>query len=63
MFFAKTILGIQTKIRLSSEFDLIDGQTEKLLNICNQCKVNSYLSEPVEKDYFDEELEKREYTS
>lgn len=54
------ILGIRTKLRYSSEFELIDGQTEKLLDICNQCKANSYLSGPAAKDYFDEKLAKKE---
>lgn len=54
------ILGIKTKLRYSSEFELIDGQTEKLLNICKECETNSYLSGPAAKDYFDEELAKKE---
>ncbi|MDY0192328.1 MAG: WbqC family protein [Aliarcobacter butzleri] len=54
------ILGIKTKLRYSSEFELIDGQTEKLLNICKECEANSYLSGPAAKDYFDEELAKKE---
>lgn len=54
------ILGIRTKLRYSSEFELIGGQTEKLLNICKECKANSYLSGPAAKDYFDEELAKKE---
>jgi len=54
------ILGITTKIRWSSEFDLVEGQTEKLLGICKDCKANVYFSGPAAKDYFDEELAKRE---
>jgi len=54
------ILGISTKIRWSSEFDLIDGQTEKLLGICKDCKADIYLSGPAAKDYFDEDLAKKE---
>lgn len=54
------ILGIKTKLRYSSEFELIDGQTEKLLNICKECEANSYLSGPAAKDYFDEELAEKE---
>ena len=54
------ILGINTKIRLSSEFDLIDGQTEKLLGICKDCKADIYISGPAAKDYFDDELAKKE---
>ncbi len=54
------ILGIKTKIRWSSEFELIDGQTEKLLGICKDCNADVYLSGPAAKDYFDEELARSE---
>ena len=54
------ILGITTKIRWSSEFDLIDGQTEKLLGICKDCDADVYISGPAAKDYFDEDLAKKE---
>lgn len=50
------ILGIKTKIRWSSEFDYGEGQTEKLLRICQSCHTDIYLSGPAAKDYFDEEL-------
>ncbi|MEA2019747.1 MAG: WbqC family protein, partial [Campylobacterota bacterium] len=49
------ILGITTKIRWSSEFELIDGQTEKLLGICKDCNADVYLSGAAAKDYFDME--------
>lgn len=54
------ILEIKTKLRWSSEFDLIDGQTEKLLGICKQAGATSYLSGPAAKDYFDEDLAAQE---
>lgn len=54
------ILGINTKIRWSSEFELIGGQTEKLLGICKQCDAINYLSGPAAKKYFDETLAARE---
>jgi len=54
------MLGIKTKIRWSSEFDLIDGQTEKLLGICKDCNADVYISGPAAKDYFNEELAKKE---
>lgn len=54
------ILGINTVIRKSSEFKLVDGQTEKLLNICKQCNADTYLSGPAAKDYFDENLATQE---
>ena len=50
------ILGIKTKIRWSSEFDYGEGQTEKLLKICQACDADIYISGPAAKDYFDEEL-------
>ena len=53
------ILGITTKIRWSSEFDLVDGQTEKLLGICKDCNADVYISGPAAKDYFDEDLAKK----
>lgn len=54
------ILGIKTKIRWSNEFDLVEGQTEKLLGICKQCDANVYISGPAAKDYFDECLATQE---
>jgi len=54
------ILGISTKIRWSSEFELVEGQTEKLLGICKNCNADIYLSGPAAKDYFDETLAKKE---
>ena len=54
------ILGIETQIRWSNEFDLIDGKTEKLLGICKDCNADIYLSGPAAKDYWDDELAKKE---
>lgn len=54
------ILEIKTKLRWSSEFELVTGQTEKLLGICKDCDADIYLSGPAAKDYFNEELAKQE---
>ncbi|WNL33964.1 WbqC family protein [Arcobacter cryaerophilus gv. pseudocryaerophilus] len=54
------ILEIKTKLRWSSEFELVDGQTEKLLGICKECNADIYLTGPAAKDYFNEELAKQE---
>lgn len=54
------ILGITTKIRWSSEFELISGQTEKLVGICKDCNANVYISGPAAQNYFDEELARKE---
>lgn len=54
------LLGIETKIRWSSEFELVEGQTQKLLGICKDCKADIYLSGTAAKEYFDAELAKEE---
>ena len=54
------ILGINTKIRWSNEFKLIEGRTEKLLGICKDCNADVYISGLAAKDYFDEDLAQKE---
>ena len=54
------ILGIKTVIKWSSDFDLVEGQTEKLLGICKQAGANIYLSGPAAQGYFDEQLADQE---
>jgi hypothetical protein len=49
-------MGIQTRIRCSSEFELPEDKTEKLIAICRQCEAHEYLSGPAAKDYLDEAL-------
>lgn len=50
------LLGIKTKIRWSSEFRLVEGKNERLIEICKQCNANVYLSGPAAKTYLDEKL-------
>lgn len=47
--------GIDTKIRLSSEFNLDDDKTERLVNICKKLKATDYYSGPSAKNYIKEE--------
>jgi len=54
------ILGIKTKIRWSSEFDLANEKNERLLEICKDCNADIYLSGPAAKDYLDEKLFEKE---
>lgn len=48
-------IGIDTPMRRSSEFDLHDGKTERLLGICLDLGATSYLSGPAAKGYLDVE--------
>ena len=50
------ILGISTKIYHSNEFELGEGKTERLLNICKQTGASTYLSGPAAMDYLQEDL-------
>jgi WbqC-like protein family len=50
------ILGIQTKISWSKDYDLVDGKTERLIALCKQAGGTEYLSGPAAKDYIDESL-------
>ena len=46
------ILEIRTKIKWSTEYNLIGDKTEKLINICKQSKAEVYVSGPSARDYF-----------
>jgi len=50
------ILGIKTAITWSMDYRLVDGKTEKLVDICKQAGATEYLSGPSAKAYLDEEL-------
>jgi hypothetical protein len=54
------ILGINTQITWSTEFDMVKGQTERLLSICKQCGATEYVSGPAARDYFDIALAEKE---
>jgi hypothetical protein len=49
-------LNIKTSILQSKNFQLGDGKTEKLLNICLQSNANLYISGPSAKNYIKEDL-------
>lgn len=54
-------LGIETEIRFSSEFELAEDRTERLVKICKDLKVTDYYSGPAAKAYM--EVEKFEMNS
>ncbi|VDH03435.1 WbqC family protein [Bergeyella zoohelcum] len=49
-------LEIKTTIRRDTEFEIVEGKNERLLNICTQLGATSYLSGPAAKSYIDESL-------
>jgi hypothetical protein len=48
-------LSISSEIRYSSEFELVDGKTERLIDICTHLEVTDYYSGPSAKSYIDSE--------
>lgn len=46
-------LGIKTKISDVSDYNLIDGKTERLIDLCKQSGAGVYISGPSAKDYID----------
>jgi hypothetical protein len=47
-------LGIKTKISNSWDYQLIEGKTERLSNLCQQAGATEYISGPAAKDYIEE---------
>jgi len=54
------ILGITTKISWSMDYHLIEGKTERLVDLCKQAGATEYVSGPAAKGYIDEELFEKE---
>jgi hypothetical protein len=50
------ILGITTRISNSSDYKIIEGKTERLVDLCRKTNATEYLSGPAAKDYIDEDL-------
>jgi hypothetical protein len=46
-------LGITTPLRDSSEFQLSDGKTQRLVDLCVQAGATEYISGPAAKDYIE----------
>jgi hypothetical protein len=55
------ILGITTTISWSMDYQVTEGQTERLVSLCEQAGATGYLSGPGAKVYLDEELFKRRH--
>ena len=50
------LLGITTVIRSTSEYELGEGRTSRLVELCRQVGATSYLSGPAAKAYIDDRL-------
>ena len=50
------ILGITTKLSWSMDYRLMEGRTERLVDLCKQTGATEYLSGPAAKPYLDESL-------
>jgi hypothetical protein len=50
------LLGISTNIKWSWDYSLVDGKTERLLDLCQQAGGTEYISGPAARDYIDESL-------
>lgn len=47
-------LNITTKISQSSDYHLVDGKTERLVDLCRQAGAGAYLSGPAAREYIDD---------
>ena len=50
------ILNIKTEISWSMDYNLIEGKTERLVELCKQAGATEYISGPAAKDYIDNNL-------
>lgn len=53
-------LGIKTKLSFSQDYGLIEGKTERLVDLVQKAGGTEYLSGPAAKDYIEEDLFKNE---
>jgi hypothetical protein len=52
----RDILGITSILTHSTEYALVDGKTERLIQLCKQSDANIYLTGPTARDYLEESL-------
>lgn len=50
------MLGLRTRLVDSADYELADGKSERLIDICRQAGASEYLSGPAARSYLDEEL-------
>lgn len=52
-------LNIKTKISSSTDYNLVEGKTERLLSLCQQAGASDYISGPAARQYIDEMIFKK----
>lgn len=50
------ILGIETRLSWSMDYEIVEGKTERLVSLCRQADANVYLSGPSARGYLQEDL-------
>jgi len=50
------VLGIRTTLSWSSDYELVEGKTERLVALCKQAGAAEYISGPAARGYIDEKL-------
>jgi WbqC-like protein family len=50
------LLGIRTTLSWSSDYELVEGRTRKIVEICRQAGASDYLSGPSARAYLEEDL-------
>lgn len=50
------MLGIKTKITNSTDYTLVNGKTQRLVDLCQQAGATDYFSGPAAKGYLEEDL-------
>lgn len=50
------ILGINTKISWSMNYNLVEGKTDRLIDLCKQTCASEYISGPAAKRYIEDEM-------
>jgi hypothetical protein len=52
-------LGITTRLTWSSDYEIVEGKTERLVSLCEQAGAAAYISGPSARDYIDPVLFER----
>jgi hypothetical protein len=55
-----SVLGIKTLVLSATDFTLVEGKTERLVDLCIQRRATDYYTGPAAKNYLDESLFKKE---